>query len=1493
MTKKSIILKVVLLLCMSFTFMSRALAGDGVTTKAYGLSLDANPGIVEFAIDNPKEFKLIYPLEANEIASAGAYVDGRYFAMILKNDQQPLGLFSFNLETGERTLVKDMKNASSFYMDMTYNHKTNTLYALWYDYPSTMLMKIDPITGENSIITTYENKSIFSIAASPEGLLYATSVNGTLYSINETNGDLVELHYLRNYCNNLQSLSFDYNSGRLFWVACPYSVSVFYEIDLDNMTVEAIGEMPDGYKVGGLHLAYTKATEHGPKAVSNLTAQQDDALNPQLEWTNPSNKLNGEQLNSISKIEIYRNHVLASTLSATTPGSKSTWTDTQASNETHQYKVVVYGENNLEGYPAWISCFSGEDVPGATRNVKATKIDQNTATIEWQAPEAGLNNAWFDIESMTYTIVRYPGKTTIVENLTEKNYTDTNVTEYANYTYEVIACSRQGQGGGTRSNSVSLGNGIVPPFVSTFKDEESFKLWEVYNRDDNEACWEWLLSDNGQGSATSESFFTPYTKVDNWLISPPLMLEAGTDYELCFTAYTAYYQEESFRVTMGETNTPEGQNNILVDRKVKNYYGEKINLPIPTVEKDGIYYIAFEHYAEVSNAMMMRLNDVVVRERDKTTISGMVSNANNEALANAEVTLNGKHQYTTRTDKNGHYEIERVSKGDYQLTVDAQGYVQHTEQITLQPDVPFEKNVTMKLRDRYEVSGKVCDIKQNPIDGVRITLSGYEHHQTFTDSEGNYRIADVCQSNEYTLIIEKNEFVTIEEPLDMQGNVVKETVQLTTKNLPPFGITAVTDSIHPEIPATVSWQHPIDMKEYAYDDGKPGNPIGYDVGGEYHIIGSIYREPAQIYRVKWYTLAGNKAGFVHLYIIALDENGEPTGELLFSKKEVPTNDDEWTTYELPTPVNAPNGFVLALSGQGNIMLARDCNTEVISEHTIFYSTDYSIPLCYTYFERNNWPGAILLRAEGERIEQSNYNVPLTYNVWRMKKQDRSNPSNWTVLKENITETQITDDDLANQPQGEYYYAVKAHYKMNDITSKHALSNPIANKRYTMLDMTITTNSEPQDAEGALVVITDSNDNQFQAMVKNGKVNFPQLRKDIYSISIAQEGFETLYEEIDLSDKNQYEFKFTLVQLLARVKNLDLMPAEKPNDFVMMWDQFDNITDDFEDNCYEDFTVNPTGKVGWKYIDNDNLETYGFGATEFPNMRARMAAILFNSTTTDPELAVHTAHSGDRCLAFFAARPTEENGQLVGHESDDYLISPKLNFKKDFTFRFWARSYDDYSGLERIRVGYSTSRDNLASFKWIDAELREVPTEYAEYTYSIPKEAKYVVLNSSSYNGFLLLVDDIFIGTDQIESGETSGKSSFNQYKVYLDNICIATTNETSYRLTGVQAGSHVAAVTKEYKSGESEPLSIEFVVEGGDAIDENTTDLKVYVNAAGELAVEGEYTTLTLFDITGKTVKQVSDPQPVIGLSELNSGIYVVAVQTPYHTTQMYKIQKK
>ena len=124
-------------------------------------------------------------------------------------------------------------------------------------------------------------------------------------------------------------------------------------------------------------------------------------------------------------------------------------------------------------------------------------------------------------------------------------------------------------------------------------------------------------------------------------------------------------------------------------------------------------------------------------------------------------------------------------------------------------------------------------------------------------------------------------------------------------------------------------------------------------------------------------------------------------------------------------------------------------------------------------------------------------------------------------------------------------------------------------------------------------------------------------------------------------------------------------------------------------------------------------------------------------------------------------------------NNDFIISPALNFKSDFQISFRAKSYKDTWGLERFKVGYSTTGTRPSDFTFVqDGDYTEAPLDWTLFEYRIPKEAKYVCINCVSNNAFMFMLDDIFIGTNQVRprvaARATSTDARLAGFNLYRD-----------------------------------------------------------------------------------------------------------------------------
>lgn len=190
----------------------------------------------------------------------------------------------------------------------------------------------------------------------------------------------------------------------------------------------------------------------------------------------------------------------------------------------------------------------------------------------------------------------------------------------------------------------------------------------------------------------------------------------------------------------------------------------------------------------------------------------------------------------------------------------------------------------------------------------------------------------------------------------------------------------------------------------------------------------------------------------------------------------------------------------------------------------------------------------------------------------------------------------------------------------------------------------------------------------------------------------------------------------------------------PSNSVIVNTQVSTILfDDFE--AHEDFALQ---FPPWTLLDLDQYPTWGIADVTFPNEESPMAYIIFNPSQTTPPLALE-AYSGEKMAASFAANPGPNN---------DWMITPQVSLGDNSIVSFWARSYTDQYGLERMKVGVSSTSMNPNTFTMVTPDpYVEVPTAWTHYSFDISdwdNQDVYVAVNCVSNDAFIFFVDDFQI-----------------------------------------------------------------------------------------------------------------------------------------------------
>lgn len=1437
---------------------------EGNTAYAYNRT---DGSLATFNLDEFSQFASLHSIGVN--VKAGAFVEGSYYAYV--EGESSSQLVAYDLETGNSEVVMDNVPVMN---DLTYDYTTQSLLFIQYDYPDCYLSQLNLGSKESTVLSRLE-PSQFAIAANLWGEVFMADLSGVIYKIDRETYEMTEVAETGHYANTaaLRSLDFDMNTGKLYFlVNGSWAGTYLFEIDTEAGTSTAVGSMQSNL-YAGIYTGYTKATPKSPAAPTGLTIipAADGSNSCELQWTCPTTAFNRSSIGSLTHATIYRNGEAVGTVDDVTAGQTATYTDNVPQAGNYTYKVTL-SNGEGEGMFALAQDYVGKDVPAAPTGVTATATG-STITVSWTAPTTGQNGGALEGE-ITYKVVRNDDKV-IAESTTATQVTDEVSGAWAGYIYSVTAINAGGEGGSAQSNAVQAGEPLKLPIESALTTENDLAQWTIVdgNADGNT----WHIGNLWTGNPGVEFRRNPVStgEADEWLISPPVKLAAGELSLVTFKVSCSYSPTETLEVRIAPVGTaPEDASAIdtLTIKGSEAYYGGyDASVPVQ-VDTEGDYriYLHYDVEGAYSSNEGLHITDFKWGSNNVATVSGTVNYGNDYMsfpCMGATVTMG---EYKTSTDYSGKYTFTDVPAGEYDIAAEyIAGYSRETQHVVLNAGDNITVDFKLRMLSRYTVSGTVTDTEGNPISGARVDAGDGDY--VTTEADGAYSLS--LYEGDQTLTITKNFYFEQSKEISLTANMPGTDFALDLNVLPPYSVTATDGD---EI--AVAWERPQPLVELKYDNGEAVDSYGY---GSYYtgsqIVGTIYVGEYTIYELKWQT-TGSIDNNITLMLLGTDYGGNPTGEVLY-QANVTTVDGEWNTHRLAEPFHVESGFIFAIAGQTYV--ATDGGTEdgeIDHPETQVYTNTYMSGTSYNYFDdlSSGQSRHFLLRASYAYDEPEDATVPaMTYTAWRLPASARDDESQWTQLATGSTELTYTDN---NVPSGEYLYAVKTTYS-NGVTSPATFSSIVAHNMIAAVTVNVGANSDPSHADGAKVTLYND-DNTYTAIVNGGKAEFANVEKGIYSIVIRHNGFDYIEDGgLNISGEDvAFSFDYELTQSLDLPANLDVLIDGTSARLV--WNMQPNIIDNFDGDDYTDFELNPAGRAGWQYIDNDGLNTWGFASTTFPHMGEPMAAIAFNSKATTPPLGssplFNTAYSGTRALAFIAARGTTGT-EIV--ESDDYMISTELKPYRDFKFRFRACTYEENDGYrERIRVGYSTTTPELDQFKWFDDTLRYVPLTYTLYEYTIPQEAKYVVLNSSSLQNFILFVDDVFIGVDEQVVGNSYMPVNVNSYEVYLDDAKVADTQDTEYLFTGLANGTHTAAVVQKFDTGDSEPLEITFSIgsTGIDGISDDANVVAIYA-AGSTLHITGDYSHAVVYNTAGAQVMSLTG-EPQADLSALPGGIYIVKV---------------
>lgn len=617
---------------------------DGKYAYCYLLTEDGFPadgGIASISVSDPTQMEMIHASELN--VTSGTYVNGKVYLQTYY-DIYPVSLVAKDDITGKETVIAEYGSEDPIFLDMTYDETSNTLYAIGGDYyaEAIALYSIDLETGDyTELFYLYSN--MLTLAADKDGNLFGIDDLGSFCEINVEEQYSMELGYTGEWPMYVQSMAFDMEDNTLYWAGFTEDYrSFFTKVDTQTGELTKISEMVgNNAEVAALYFRNDPNLLLKPAAPADFKVlpAPEGALSATLSWTNPSACINGTPLESLDRIDVYRNGELLTSLNGLVMGGDYSMTDEVQKSGLYTYTVVPFNKYG-EGLSAESTAiYIGRDVPGYVSDL-TVNIDSDTYVVDltWGKPVTGSHNGWYDNAGLKYDVVRFPDNKVMASDLTSTRFTDNSIKETKGYSYGIVASNVDGRGDTLRSEVYVVGPALEVPFKNTFGTEEERALWKIEDTNGDGCTWHYGSKYAGTDDWYLEYYCETSLAADDWFFSAPIRLEAGKNYVLSYDVRLGgTLSQEKFRVVLCDGMSSGNQVQEIDNRTdfESNFILENASASFVPSES-GTYSLGFQCYSDV-NQYFVQITNIEVREVESIDLGcdkvyGMKLAATSEAL---------------------------------------------------------------------------------------------------------------------------------------------------------------------------------------------------------------------------------------------------------------------------------------------------------------------------------------------------------------------------------------------------------------------------------------------------------------------------------------------------------------------------------------------------------------------------------------------------------------------------------------------------------------------------------------------------------------------------------------------------------------------------------------------------------------------------------------------------------------------------------------------
>lgn len=1235
-----------------------------------------------------------------------------------------------------------------------------------------------------------------ALGITKDNVLYGIDPNGNLYSINSTTAKekLIGSTGVKvsgaNNDWNVQSGEIDQETGIFYWASTdPQGNSALYTVDLATAKATKIGDFMHNEQVAMLTIPKETVKDEAPALASDMSLVFDKAsLTGKVSFTAPSTTYIGGSLSGSLNyvVSVDGKQVKNGTANA---GQK---VEEALTVKRGIHSVAVCFSNAAGNGPkAYANRFVGDDIPLKPTNVKAT-VDVKTGNVQiaWNAVTQGVNEGY--VGDLKYSVVRYPDKKTIAQSTSATSVSDVLPGgDLAGYYYTVQAISGQRKSESAKSNSVSFGNVLEPPYYQGFDNASALSTLTVLDENNDGTTWQFLEDDGSNQSAVSIS----YAEVDHddWLVLPALNLKAGVLYNLSYRVATmgASYPEE-LEVKYGAEPTAAAMIHEVASKTEytnDQYVTVKKEL---TVDKDQVVYLGFHCTSNADWCYQLVLDDIKL---EGNSLKAPDATTKLSATPATDGSLKVRIDFTAP---------DKAIDGS-KLTSDLDVYILR-DGAELQQMSAIKPGQDYYYMDNYAVQG----LNTYSIIACNSEGTGRESQsvEAYVGEDTPSKVQNIKTSVGDNVITLTWDAVTTGEH---GGHMSTEGMSYNVYEIFEGDTGADLELINCVEEPKVTIEYDVnegdqDMINYALSaenetgEGPRAMSPGIIVGKPYDLPFEEHFKGGRLDNTMWFIeeKGSEESTFSLMQGFSADGDGGCAGYVSASAKDA------------------------ALLGSGKISLKGAANP------TLVFSTKSTMA---------DAKGKVVVYIRKPDLSEKQLCV-VDYSKLDNSAKDWHTTS-VTIPAEYTSLPYVMFTFVTSAAEGESVYFDQIYVR--DVVAKDlraTLSAPSKVRKGDKVTARVMVTNMGSVAVDNYTVNLYAGDKLVDTKtVKESLASYASRTEALtYSTSVMDASPLKLKAEVVVEGESTPEDNEDAAEVVLNVSTLtgpDAVTATAADEstVVVEWTKVnetsDRVTDGFD--AYAAWSKDSFGDWTSVYGEKGIAKGPFSNSYPHPNENERFAYTVVEPSTWLPaelldKYACLKPHSGVHYLASFYS---VENSQFI--PADNWLISPSLSGEAQ-TVSFWANNFNSQGTkyTENFEVLYSTSGITLDDFKSTGKKFEATTGEWKEYTVDLPAGATYFAIHNNTADTYMFMLDDVTY---------TAGCGKVLGYNVYRDGKLLKRVEPNAeLRITDkAPSGKHTYAVSALYAGGESEATKSVVV-----------TDINGVVNA-----IDGAF---DVFTVDGKRI---------------------------------------